>query len=414
VNPSSRSFRFPQDDRRRSGFTLIELLVVIAIIAVLISLLLPAVQAAREAARRSQCRNNLHQIGIAAHNYHDVNNTFPLAFDLLLAKCSVPMGEFCSAAPCSGYCYTDANIHVWAERLLPFMEGNTVYSKICQNAPIFSPACLSAFCAGKYTALNAGSCCACGPKRPAAQIVATYLCPSAPRNTNPFKEFGLIQEFTGGCAGGAPPYYAGGSDYTAINCYCCGLANYYDSMVSPTCPQGAGSFAGGGCVRRTGVLNWRSIRAGTPPISIEQIVDGTSTTIFCGELAGRPDLWVRGKKLIAKCACQGGNLQPVNASGFPAPPANAGGCWGCLDNAYNQMYGSTFTGGTVPNGNTAPVCFINCTNQAKMNLYSFHPGSCGLLMCDGSVHMVSENLSVVTFCRLLTYAGRAPVTDSQF
>ena len=59
---------------KRKGFTLIELLVVIAIIAVLISLLLPAVQAAREAARRTQCRSNLKQIGLAEHNYHDVNS----------------------------------------------------------------------------------------------------------------------------------------------------------------------------------------------------------------------------------------------------------------------------------------------------------------------------------------------------
>ena len=64
--------------RQRTGFTLIELLVVIAIIAVLIALLLPAVQAAREAARRTQCRNNLKQIGLAFHNYHDIHRCFPM------------------------------------------------------------------------------------------------------------------------------------------------------------------------------------------------------------------------------------------------------------------------------------------------------------------------------------------------
>ena len=62
---------------RRRGFTLIELLVVIAIIAVLIALLLPAVQQARESARRTQCKNNLKQLGLALHNYHDTHNFFP-------------------------------------------------------------------------------------------------------------------------------------------------------------------------------------------------------------------------------------------------------------------------------------------------------------------------------------------------
>jgi prepilin-type N-terminal cleavage/methylation domain-containing protein/prepilin-type processing-associated H-X9-DG protein len=103
--------------RLRRGFTLIELLVVIAIIAVLIALLLPAVQAAREAARRAQCTNNLKQIGLAMHNYHQTANKFP-------------QGKSMSTAyiPYKGY----AGWTEWSAQaqMLPYIEGGTIYNAI--------------------------------------------------------------------------------------------------------------------------------------------------------------------------------------------------------------------------------------------------------------------------------------------
>src|SRR5882724_292058 len=115
--------------QKKSGFTLIELLVVIAIIAVLIALLLPAVQAAREAARRSQCRNNLKQMALAEHNYHDVNNSLTPAltykFPTQLPKCLVcccppgPGSGPCvpyTPCPCKGGLFISCfNMHYWGE-----------------------------------------------------------------------------------------------------------------------------------------------------------------------------------------------------------------------------------------------------------------------------------------------------------
>jgi len=124
---------------RRRGFTLIELLVVIAIIAVLIALLLPAVQQAREAARRTQCKNNLKQLGLAIHNYHDTFSVFPMG----------------------GWVSGNFDMGSYLVRLLPNIDQAPLYNQVNFNVTIDTQVLAN----GQQLAL---------------QVIPAYMCPSDP------------------------------------------------------------------------------------------------------------------------------------------------------------------------------------------------------------------------------------------
>ena len=210
----------------RRGFTLIELLVVIAIIAVLIALLLPAVQAAREAARRIQCTNNLKQIGLGLHNYHDALGAFPPG----LISRPGPDGD--NTGPGWG----------WAAMVLPFVEGGTVHNAINFGLGIELPANATA----RLTKLNA------------------YLCPSD-ASIKPI--FTVVDESTTATALGAPICDVASSNY--VGCFGTGDVSSLYPWNKTDDPPGRDN--GDGLFMRN-----RSVR-------IAEIVDGTSQTLAVGE-----------------------------------------------------------------------------------------------------------------------------------
>jgi len=151
---------------KRRGFTLIELLVVIAIIAILIALLLPAVQQAREAARRTQCRNNLKQIGLAMHNYHDAFLVFPPGW--------IRVGPAAKSSDLA-----------WSTYLLPYIDQAPLYNAIGTDTSATDPAAATPTSVSfgfnwrdGATGFN-GNASSCGVDD-AATILEAYICPSDP------------------------------------------------------------------------------------------------------------------------------------------------------------------------------------------------------------------------------------------
>jgi len=219
--------------RHRGAFTLVELLVVIAIIGVLVALLLPAVQAAREAARRMQCSNNLKQIGIALHNYHDIHKSFPYgAFNLR------------ETWPSSG-----SN---WRALILPFLEQNAVHSQLSFTAD-------SHFMAGGA----AGSDALQGNEVLRGFRLDTYLCPSS--TIDPFDI--------------AP---VSNNDGSAMNIHYVGVQG-----AAPPVPGADPNRGTNNCSQGTSCNN--GLLVANETFRMSDATDGTSNTMLVSEQSGLVD-----------------------------------------------------------------------------------------------------------------------------
>lgn len=373
---------FRRGRNRQQGFTLIELLVVIAIIAVLIALLLPAVQQAREAARRTQCKNNLKQLGLAFHNYESSYKQFPGPLYLVLAS-----------GPLSGigqgiYGQTtgeDGNVHLWTEMLLPFLDQGNIYNTINFSVPMgFGSAT-----GGPVAIANDSP----GTPYSASQnfqaimssSIPAFICPTTPRGSNVNAPY--LNDWWHGSVSSVPFYNGGGAcDYAA-------LASWSD-MQNATVPRNSGNTMMDG--------DSKGINSGG--IKISQVPDGLSNTLLLAEVANKANEWAMGIK-------RGPNSSSGNdPSGKPALGGDSWNDWQMGIVGMRPITpGSYSTQNGSPTGRQKGQCAVNCDN--KWNIYSFHQGGAHIILGDGSVRMISQNINLATLSSMLCINDGNPLGE---
>jgi len=308
--------------RLRKGFTLIELLVVIAIIAILIALLLPAVQQAREAARRTQCKNNLKQIGLALHNYHDIYNVFPPGYIARNVSRSAPIANETG----QGY--------AWSFAIMPQIDQANLVNQIDTNR--------NADDANNLLLAQ-------------STVLTGFLCP-----TDPAPTFFDVANPSGGNVSLPASSYVGIFGY---------------GSVSMTPGNGTGVF-----FRNSG-------------IRFRDITDGTSNTFCAGERRHEHN-FRSGVPAVAS-----NSTWYAAIPGLSRPGGMSGMMSGATEGPGSMILGHV--GQTMMMGGMSMQMHSN-PNQTNhiVHFSSQHVGGVQFLLCDGSVHFLSENVDYNTFRNL--------------
>jgi prepilin-type N-terminal cleavage/methylation domain-containing protein/prepilin-type processing-associated H-X9-DG protein len=342
--------------RKRSAFTLIELLVVIAIIGVLIGLLMPAVQAAREAARRSQCMNNMRQIGLAIHNYHDNMKHLPSSVRPT-ASSTVRAGSLVF--------------------LLPYIERKDLWDAYDSTKTWGDPANVPV----------------------TSKRIGVYECPSSPA-------VGTLDHEVDGDGPGTPwvPLVAV-SDYGASVGNDPRLVPVAAALSPPVLVQGSKSIASTAQEPTNGLMPKNAI------INFSQVTDGLSNTIAVLESAGRPFVYRRtglvGSDLSKNHLNAGGWARAASDILFAGSNNSGDTIPGTFVNRTNGFDEGQETYSTTG----YPIYGTDGSSQP----FSFHSGGLNVVMGDGSVHYINEGVNIGVFAALISRNGagkdKEPLVD---
>jgi prepilin-type N-terminal cleavage/methylation domain-containing protein/prepilin-type processing-associated H-X9-DG protein len=368
---------------RNRAFTLVELLVVIAIIGILIALLLPAVQAARESARRTQCSNNMKQLGLGLHTFAESRKGIflPSSWDGL----SYPeLGILVNPNPPNTA--TTRVRHNWVPFVLPYIEQQALFERYDFSISWHQQTALAPF-------------------SPTTDITVTQvqiqnlLCPSTTTKNRFHHDWQTPTTI-----------YGAAIDYAAVKGVDVSLetAGFAD-VLGPATPAVIPA--------RKGMMVADANTTDKRPRVLGECKDGTSNTIAIAEVAGRPGLWRAGKQITH--AVFDPTRAPADANGGDIP----GGAWAEQQNGF-LLNGSSQDGTLKPG-----LCGVNCCNNYAIGpggsptsggrsyddgeIYSFHPGGANVALADGSVRFMQKNISIRTLARLCTASGGETVTASE-